>query len=55
MPVPSEAELEDLIRDSLPRHHVPVAIAAVDELPRNPLKVSLRDVAALYEARRPTR
>ena len=44
MPVPSEAELKDLVRDSLPRHHVPVAIAAVDELPRNPsLKVSLRE------------
>ena len=44
MPVPSEAELKDLVRDSLPRHHFPVAIAAVDELPRNPsLKVSLRE------------
>ena len=50
MPVPSEAELKDLVRDSLPRHHFPVAIAVVDELPRNPsLKVSLRDVAALYD------
>ena len=42
VPVPSEAELQQLVRESLPRHHVPVAVAAVDELPRNPaLKVSL--------------
>ena len=53
MPVPSQEELKDLVRDALPRHHVPVAITAVDELPRNPsLKVSLRDIAALYEALR---
>ena len=51
-PVPSEDELKDLVRQSLPVYNVPVAFAVVDELPRNPaLKVSLPDVAALYEAR----
>ena len=51
-PVPSEDELKDLVRRSLPVYNVPVAFAVVDELPRNPaLKVSLPDVAALYEAR----
>ena len=50
MPVPSETELQELVRKSLPRHHVPVAVVAVEELPRNPaLKVSLREVAALYD------
>ncbi|MET0700681.1 MAG: fatty acid--CoA ligase family protein [Mycobacterium sp.] len=47
---PSEAELQDLVRAALPRHHIPVAITAIDELPRNPsLKVSLREVKALYQ------
>jgi acyl-CoA synthetase (AMP-forming)/AMP-acid ligase II len=51
-PVPSDDELKDLVRQSLPVYNVPVAFAVVDELPRNPaLKVSLPAVAALYEAR----
>ncbi len=51
-PVPSEDELKDLVRRTLPVYNVPVAFAIVDELPRNPaLKVSLPAVAALYEAR----
>ncbi|WAC57060.1 ANL family adenylate-forming protein [Gordonia sp. SL306] len=46
---PSEDELKDLVRESLPSHHVPVEIAVVDELPRNAAwKVTVRDVAALY-------
>ena len=50
--VPSDHELEELIRGALPPYNVPVAFAAVDELPRNPaLKVSLPAVAALYEER----
>jgi acyl-CoA synthetase (AMP-forming)/AMP-acid ligase II len=52
LPVPSDDELKDLVRQSLPVYNVPVAFAVVDELPRNPaLKVSLPEVAALYEAR----
>ena len=52
MPVPSDDELKDLVRQSLPVYNVPVAFAVVDELPRNPaLKVSLPDVAALYAPR----
>jgi long-chain acyl-CoA synthetase len=51
-PPPSDHELRDLVRRSLPVYNVPVAFAVVDELPRNPaLKVSLPAVAALYEAR----
>lgn len=51
-PTPSEDELRDLVRQSLPVYNVPVAFAVVDELPRNPaLKVSLPAVAALYGAR----
>ncbi len=51
-PVPSEDELKDLVRRELPVYNVPVAFAVIDELPRNPaLKVSLPDVAALYDAR----
>jgi len=51
-PDPSDDELKDLVRQSLPPYNVPVAFAVVDELPRNPaLKVSLPDVAALYDAR----
>lgn len=46
---PTEAELKDLVREALPSHHVPVAVAVVDELPRNAaLKVRPGDVAALY-------
>ncbi len=49
--VPSETELKTLIRESLPSHHVPVAIATVAELPRNAaMKVRPNDVAALYPA-----
>ncbi len=52
MPVPSSDELKDLVRQALPVYNVPVAFEVVDELPRNPaLKVSLPDVAALYDAR----
>ena len=52
MPVPSDDELKDLVRQSLPVYNVPVAFAVVDELPRNPaLKVSMPEVAALYAPR----
>jgi long-chain acyl-CoA synthetase len=52
LPVPSDDELKDLVRQSLPVYNVPVAFVVVDELPRNPaLKVSLPDVAALYDVR----
>ena len=48
---PSEPELKAWVRESLPSHHVPVSIAVVDELPRNPaMKVMTGDVAALYDA-----
>ncbi|MCV7280630.1 acyl--CoA ligase [Mycolicibacterium flavescens] len=51
-PVPSDDDLADLVRRSLPVYNVPVAFTVVDELPRNPaLKVSLPAVAALYRAR----
>jgi long-chain acyl-CoA synthetase len=47
----SESELMDWVRESLPSHHVPVAITVVDELPRNAaMKVRPGDVAALYDA-----
>jgi acyl-CoA synthetase (AMP-forming)/AMP-acid ligase II len=50
--VPSEADLMAWVRESLPSHHVPVAIMAVDALPRNAaLKVRPGDVAALYDGR----
>lgn len=46
---PTEAELKNLVREALPSHHVPVAVAIVDALPRNAaLKVRLGDVTALY-------
>lgn len=49
MSAPSEAELKDWVRESLPSHHIPVAIRIVDALPRNAaLKVRPSDVAALY-------
>ncbi|GFG54128.1 AMP-dependent synthetase [Mycolicibacterium agri] len=55
LPVPTEDELEDMVRRSLPVYNVPVAFVMVDELPRNPaLKVSLPAVAALYESRSKT-
>ena len=51
-PVPSDDELTDLIRQTLPVYNVPVAFVVVDDLPRNPaLKVSIPAVAALYVAR----
>ncbi|WP_029111566.1 fatty acid--CoA ligase family protein [Mycobacterium sp. URHD0025] len=47
---PTENELKDLVREALPSHHVPVAVAVVDALPRNAaLKVRPGDVAALYD------
>lgn len=50
LPVPSDNELAELVRRSLPVYNVPVAFAVVEELPRNPaLKVSLPAVAALFE------
>lgn len=46
---PTESELTDLVRATLPSYQVPVAIAVVDALPRNAaLKVRPGDVAALY-------
>ncbi|QNJ96431.1 long-chain fatty acid--CoA ligase [Mycolicibacterium fluoranthenivorans] len=49
VPAPDPAALLDLVRETLPHHSVPVRVVVVDALPRNPaLKVSLRDVAALY-------
>jgi acyl-coenzyme A synthetase/AMP-(fatty) acid ligase len=40
------------VRESLPSHHVPVAIMVVEALPRNAaLKVTPGDVAALYDGR----
>ncbi|OAN42154.1 class I adenylate-forming enzyme family protein [Mycolicibacterium iranicum] len=48
--VPSDSDLKDWVRKGLPVYNVPVAFAAVGELPRNPaLKVSLPAVAALYD------
>ncbi|MEV5652015.1 fatty acid--CoA ligase family protein [Nocardia sp. NPDC052254] len=48
-PAPTEDELRRAVRDALPSHHVPVAIAVVDRLPRNAaLKAKIDDVAALY-------
>lgn len=49
-PTPSDDDLKDWVRKALPVYNVPIAFAAVDELPRNPaLKVSLPAVAALYD------
>ncbi|MHC9293109.1 class I adenylate-forming enzyme family protein [Mycobacterium sp. LTG2003] len=51
-PPPTEAELKDVVREALPSHHVPVAIAIADALPRNAaMKVRPGDVAALYHSR----
>lgn len=48
---PPEAELKDLVRESLPSPHVPVAVAVVDGLPRNAaLKPKVQDVVALYDS-----
>ncbi|WP_395309979.1 fatty acid--CoA ligase family protein [Mycobacterium sp. AMU20-3851] len=44
----TEHDLLAAVREALPAHHVPVAVALVDELPRTPsLKVSVPGVAAL--------
>lgn len=49
---PAEDALCDLVRDALPSHHVPVAVAVCDRLPRNAAwKVVVPGVAALYDAR----
>jgi long-chain acyl-CoA synthetase len=46
---PTGEELKELVREALPTHHVPVAVAVLDALPRNPsLKVSLAEVKAFY-------
>lgn len=46
---PEERELLALVREALPSHHVPVAVALVDALPRNAaMKVRPDDIAALY-------
>ena len=46
---PAGGELTDLVREFLPKHNVPVAIAVVEELPRTPsMKVSLGAVRELY-------
>ncbi len=51
-PVPTDDELKELVRQSLPVYSVPVAFTVVVDLPRNPaLKVSIPAVAALYDAR----
>lgn len=48
-PAPDPADLVARVRDALPKHHVPVEVVVVAELPRNQsLKVSLRDIAAMY-------
>ncbi|MDH6197054.1 long-chain acyl-CoA synthetase [Mycobacterium frederiksbergense] len=48
---PTGEELKGLVREALPSHHVPVAVAIVDSLPRNAaLKVRPSDVAALYNS-----
>jgi long-chain acyl-CoA synthetase len=51
---PTESELLALVRDALPSHHVPVAIAVVDDLPRSEaMKVRPAEVAALYRPSSP--
>ncbi|MDQ2626538.1 MAG: fatty acid--CoA ligase family protein [Actinomycetota bacterium] len=50
---PSAEELMTLVRETLPSHHMPVAIVVVEQLPRNAaLKVRPAEVAALFEPRR---
>ena len=47
---PTEDELKATVREQLPAPCVPVAIACVDELPRNAvMKVRVDAVRALYE------
>ncbi|MEV5832641.1 fatty acid--CoA ligase family protein [Nocardia sp. NPDC052112] len=49
VPAPTEIELKERVRQALPSHHVPVAIAMVEQLPRNAaLKAKLDAVAAMY-------
>lgn len=48
-PSPDPADLRALVREELPRHHVPVSVAVLDQLPRNAaMKVRVDAVAALY-------
>lgn len=50
-PAPTEDELKALVREALPSHHVPVAVA-IGTLPRNAaMKVRPADVAAWYRPR----
>lgn len=52
VPAPSEDEMRDLVRESLPAQCVPVAVAILDELPRNAaMKVRVDAVAALFQPR----
>ena len=52
---PTADELKGLVRQALPSHHVPVAVAVVDTLPRNAaMKVRPADVAALHIPRADT-
>ena len=52
LPVPTDDEPKEPVRQSLPVYNVPVAFTVVDELPRSPArKVSLPAVAVLYERR----
>jgi long-chain acyl-CoA synthetase len=47
---PTAGELEKLVRDHLPSHHVPKRFVIVDELPRTPsMKVQLRALPTLFE------
>jgi acyl-coenzyme A synthetase/AMP-(fatty) acid ligase len=49
-PEPTAAELEQLVREHLPSHHVPKRFVAVDELPRTAsLKVRLGELTKLFE------
>jgi acyl-CoA synthetase (AMP-forming)/AMP-acid ligase II len=48
---PTEDELKALVRETLPSHHVPVAVG-IGTLPRNAaMKVRPADVAAWYRPR----
>ncbi|MGX1809147.1 class I adenylate-forming enzyme family protein [Nocardia sp. NPDC055321] len=52
--VPAESELLALVRESLPSHHIPVAITIVGALPRNAAwKVRVAEVKSLYERAAP--
>jgi acyl-coenzyme A synthetase/AMP-(fatty) acid ligase len=49
-PPPTAAELEKLVRDHLPSHHVPRRFAVVDELPRtDSMKVRVAELARLFD------